>query len=212
MKVKVCGITRKEDLQAMNRFDTPVDFVGFVLYPHSKRYAGNALKELAGTTVCVNTMRVGVFVNEDAERIIRISKEHALDFVQLHGDESPDYCKTIRQSIKIIKAFNIDESFDFSTLKAYDSACNYFLFDAKGKLPGGNNISYDWNMLRQYQMDKPFFLSGGIKPNHVEQLQRFNHPSLFAVDINSGFEVSPGVKDTKAIDAFLKKLKLKTAT
>jgi len=209
MKVKVCGITRKEDLLAMNHFATPVDFVGFVLYPHSKRYAGASLKELARTTICANTSRVGVFVNEEAEQIIKISKEHALDFVQLHGDESPYYCHQARASAKVIKAFNVDESFDFKQLQAYDAVCDYFLFDAKGKLPGGNNLSYDWNILQRYKMDKPFFLSGGINPGHIEQLQSFSHPSFFAIDINSGFETNPGVKDTKVIGAFLKSLKNK---
>ncbi len=207
MKVKVCGITRKEDLQAMNHFQTPVDFVGFVLYVHSKRYAGNYLKELAQTTICANTSRVGVFVNENAESVLKISEEHGFDYAQLHGNESPEYCNKIREAVKVIKAFNVDEAFDFNKLKSYDSACDFFLFDAEGKLPGGNSITYDWSLLQRYEMSKPFFLSGGIGPAHIEQLKSFRHPSLFAVDINSGFETSAGVKDTAMIDSFIKNLK-----
>jgi phosphoribosylanthranilate isomerase len=208
----VCGITRREDLQAMNRFATPVDFVGFVLYPQSKRYAGNALKELADTTICANTARVGVFVNEKPERVLKVSNEHQLDYVQLHGSEPPDYCKTVQQSVKVIKAFNVDETFDFKQLNAYKSCCDYFLFDAKGKLPGGNSISYDWSILHRYEMDKPVFLSGGINPNHAEQLSSFRHPAFYAIDINSGFEISPGVKDTSRIESFLKTFKIPTGS
>jgi phosphoribosylanthranilate isomerase len=101
----------------------------------------------------------------------------------------------------------VDAAYDFNQLNAYNSACDYFLFDAKGKLPGGNNVSYDWDILQRYEMDKPFFLSGGINPNHIGQLNSFSHPAFFAIDINSGFEKSPGVKDTNLVATFLKKLK-----
>lgn len=210
MKVKVCGITKVEDLEPLAKLE--VDFVGFILYSESKRFAEKNLKSLAEISLKLKIKRAGVFVNDRPERVAQISKEHKLDFVQLHGNEPPDYCEKIRQSVKVIKAFNIDESFDFSRLKAYNTSCDYFLFDAKGKLPGGNSITFNWSFLKQYEMDKPFFLSGGISPSHIEQLQSFRHPSHFAIDINSGFETSPGVKDTKMIEAFLKKLKLKTAT
>jgi phosphoribosylanthranilate isomerase len=145
MKVKVCGITREEDLKALAELQ--VDFIGFILHPESKRYVGINLRSLAEFSKNLKLKRVGVFVNEQPETVAQISKEHKLDYVQLHGNESPDYCKTIRESVSVIKAFNIDESFDFSRLKIYNSACDYFLFDAKGKLPGGNNISYDWSIL-----------------------------------------------------------------
>lgn len=207
MKVKVCGITRKEDLLAMNRFRQPVDFVGFVLYPHSKRYVGPLLKELAQIIICASTSRVGVFVNEKPERVAEICIREQLDFAQLHGDESPADCASVRKKVKVIKAFRMDAFFDFGQLAAYNAACDYFLFDAKGKLPGGNSISYDWSILQRYTMDKPFFLSGGITPRHAGQLNSFHHPSFFAIDINSGFETSPGVKDTRMIERFLKKLK-----
>jgi len=206
MKVKVCGITRREDLLAMNHFQQPVDFVGFVLYPHSKRYAGGLLKELTQTTICANTSRVGVFVDEKPGRVLEICTEHQLDVAQLHGDESPADCEAVRNKVKVIKAFHVDASFNFRQLSAFDAGCDFFLFDARGKLPGGNSISYDWNILHRYRMNKPFFLSGGISPAHTEQLKSFRHPAWFAVDINSGFETSPGVKNTMVIERFLREM------
>ena len=192
MKVKVCGITKKEDLRAMNLFQQPADFVGFIFYPDSKRYVGDSIADLAATTICVNTARVGVFVNGNSEMVREICSKHQLDFAQLHGSESPDDCAAVRKSVKVIKAFNVDETFDFKQLKAYNETCDYFLFDAKGEYAGGNGIAYDWNLLKRYEMDKPFFLSGGIKPEYAEQLLSFHHPALFAIDINSGFETAPG--------------------
>ena len=205
MKLKVCGILRKEDLKALAPLAP--DFFGFVFYPVSKRYVGETIKELMQVPICAETKRVGVFVNELSDKVIEICNRQQLDYAQLHGNETPDYCNTISKSVNVIKAFSIDDSFDFKSLKAYDQVCDYFLFDAKGKLPGGNSITYDWNILNRYELDKPFFLSGGIRPQHIEQLKTLSHPALFAIDINSGFEINPGMKDTKLIREFFKELK-----
>jgi len=205
MKVKVCGIRRKEDLKALAPIC--VDFIGFVFYPPSKRYAGGNAQELMQVPLCAETRRVGVFVNENPDIVIEICNQHQLDFAQLHGSETPNYCNAVSKSVKVIKAFNVDASFNFKILTEYDAICDYFLFDAKGKLPGGNSTTYDWSILSRYEMNKPFFLSGGIRPQHVQQLKSFNHPSLFAVDINSGFETSPGEKDTRLISEFSLQLK-----
>ncbi|GIV33671.1 MAG: N-(5'-phosphoribosyl)anthranilate isomerase [Chitinophagales bacterium] len=207
MKIKVCGITRQNDLQALSLSDQPVDFVGFVFYPPSPRYVAHEMPSLARIPKGIATQRVGVFVNESLSRVEELARSYAFQLVQLHGQESAAYCQRLRQSFRVIKAFNVDAGFDFETLSSYASCCDYFLFDARGKLPGGNRIAFDWSLLQKYRLHVPFFLSGGISPVHTRQLLSFSHPSFFGVDINSGFEIAPGSKDIQAIRNFVKQLR-----
>ncbi len=183
-----------------------MDYVGFIFYEKSKRFVGEKMKLLSQIPLCIKTKRVGVFVNEKPEKVIETLRQYQLDIAQLHGNETPADCEKIRQSFPVIKAFNVDADFDFETLKEYEAACDYFLFDAKGKLPGGNNISYDWNLLNNYSLQKPFFLSGGIQPNDAEKIKAFTHPAFHAVDINSGFEVEAGRKDVGVVVKFLNEI------
>ena len=202
MKIKVCGMTQRENLEAV--LTHKPDFVGFIFYKQSSRAIDNTevLLQRGG-----HTKKVGVFVNEDLSEVRKLGTTYLLDYVQLHGEESPRYCYALKMSqIKVIKTFSITDPFDFYSLKEYVPFVDYFLFDTKGEKRGGSGVKFDWRILNQYAFDIPFFLSGGIAPEDVEAIQALIHPQLYAVDINSGFEIFPGIKDAASIAIFIKKL------
>lgn len=205
MKIKVCGITRKEDFIALDKMS--VDFAGFIFYEKSKRFLGNDAEVLFEKLSSRHVKKTGVFVNEAIENVLSKAEQFHLDFIQLHGNESPASCEEIRKNHPVIKAFSIDAQFDFSSLKEYRYSCDYFLFDAKGKLPGGNSITFDWKLLRNYKLEIPFFLSGGISPQHIAQILAFRHPAFFGIDVNSGFEISPGIKNIPMLEPFIHQIR-----
>lgn len=141
---------------------------------------------------------MGVFVNEKIDIIIEKIEKYQLNCVQLHGNESLAFCeelkKKINTNIEIIKVFLIDEHFNFNKIKTFENLCNYFLFDTKGKLPGGNGTTFNWDLLKNYSSDKPFFLSGGIGLKEIEKIKAMKLP-IYALDINSKFETKPGMKN-----------------
>lgn len=181
-------------------------YLGFILWEGSPRYYGaSALPELPGGIRCV-----GVFVDAPAEAVLERTEALGLDAVQLHGGESPGYCADLRQRLgkkELIKAFALGAGFDFTPLEAYLPCCDFFLFDARGALPGGNGVAFDWALLENYPFQKPFFLSGGIGLSDTEKLGAFlRHPAArycHAVDVNSRFETRPGEKDPVSLRAFM---------
>ncbi len=184
------------------------DYLGYIFYSKSKRYVGKNPGPEIFEIVSKSTRKVGVFVNEPLDNVITACRDFKLEVAQLHGNEDPDYCSLIRSTgLTVLKAFSIDEEFDFSLLETYSGAVDYFLFDTKGKLPGGTGLKFDWDILQSYQLSVPFFLSGGIKPDDVEALQKFNHEQLYALDINSGFEVSPALKSINKVQDFIQKIR-----
>jgi len=155
---------------------------------------------------------VGVFVDASRDEIQRKIEEYELDVVQLHGQESPDFAFEVKNiGVKVIKSFNIDNEFNFKTLEHFKTLCNYFLFDSKSSLPGGSGTSFNWEVLKNYDMDMPYFLSGGLDLDKIESLQEFlQSPAgrlCFAVDVNSRFELAPGLKDMPKIKLFHEKIK-----
>lgn len=153
--------------------------------------------------------KIGVFVDATLDYIETIIKEHQLQAVQLHGNETSAYCKQIQYlGVEVIKAFSIQNDFDFSELKAYENSCDFFLFDTKGELPGGNGYCFDWSILKAYPSKKPFFLSGGIGIENVEELQKLLKTNLpiYAIDVNSKFESAPGIKKVNELRQFKKEL------
>ncbi|MCP4438504.1 MAG: phosphoribosylanthranilate isomerase [Aureispira sp.] len=180
-----------------------IDYLGMIFYPKSKRYITNSPK----VEMSKSTKKVGVFVDEELEKVKAIALEFGLKTIQLHGHESPDYCKKLQNSkLSIIKVFHVDEQFNFEQTKAYEKVCDYFLFDTKGKQLGGNGIRFNWRCLDNYKGTIPFFLSGGIAPEHAKALEEFEHPLLYGIDINSKFEDAPALKNIPKIQLFLNQL------
>ncbi|MDA8758448.1 phosphoribosylanthranilate isomerase [Flavobacteriaceae bacterium] len=180
--------------------DLAPDYMGFIFWENSKRFVNNPTPDLPASI-----KKTGVFVDASPAYITDMVKHHQLQAVQLHGEESPNFCQKLNAlGLEIIKAFAVDASFDFSVLEAYETVCNYFLFDTKGPLPGGNGNRFDWSVLRNYPSAKPFFLSGGIGPgdqNAIASIINLNLP-LYAIDINSQFEIEPGLKNIEIIKQF----------
>jgi phosphoribosylanthranilate isomerase len=204
LKIKVCGMRNPDNIQQL--IGLGPDFIGFILFPGSKRYLGNNYVLEADVPGMIQ--KVGVFVNSVISDVVHWKSRLDLDIVQLHGTEPPEYCKEIHGvGLKIIKSFGIDHNFEFSILDAYAPFCDYFLFDAITPLHGGSGLKYDWSVLQKYSLDIPFFLSGGIGPDDASVLSKLNVNKLLAIDINSRFEISPGLKDIDLIKNFLAKLR-----
>ncbi|HXU28313.1 MAG TPA: phosphoribosylanthranilate isomerase [Bacteroidia bacterium] len=205
MKLKVCGLKNRENI--IDVLEYKPDFIGFVFYEKSPRYIGEELKSSFVQNISISK-KVGVFVNESEIKMLDIASRYGLDYLQLHGTETAEFCKQVQKSIPVIKAFQIDDDFDFSTLKEYEGACTYFLFDSKSKQYGGSGKMFNWKKLKEYKLDKPFFLSGGIDLDNVEQALLFKSkiPTLYAVDVNSRFETEPGIKDVSKIKLLSNKI------
>ena len=179
------------------------DFIGFILYPESKRYVGNDY--ILETEIPCKIKRTGVFVNALLQDVVQWVNRLKLDYVQLHGNEPAEYCKELNEmKIPVIKTFGMDDFFDFNTMRAYDNYCDFFLFDTKSPEHGGSGIKFNWNLLSSYTLSKPFILSGGISPDDlVTVLSLSEKIPLYAIDINSRFETAPGIKNIKMIREFI---------
>jgi len=156
-----------------------------------------------------NIEKAGVFVNAKEEYVNSKIADYQLDYVQLHGDESPEYCTTIKTKnpqIKVVKVFSVGESFDFEKTEKYTDVVDLFLFDTKGKERGGNGFKFNWEILQEYQGETPFMLSGGISLEDVEAVKAFKHPKLWGIDVNSGFESEPGMKKADEVSQFIEAL------
>ena len=176
------------------------DFMGFIFYPKSSRYVGEGLKPATLAQVPAGVQKVGVFVDENVEVIKQRIADYGLNLVQLHGHETPATCAALRTAgVGVIKAFAVGEELDFAALQAYVGHVDYFLFDTKGPQPGGNGTAFDWRQLEQYNLPVPYFLAGGLGLEHAETLRNLRLPGLYALDLNSRFEIAPGVKDAELL-------------
>jgi phosphoribosylanthranilate isomerase len=208
MKLKVCGLKSPENIEQLTKLD--VDFMGFIFFERSKRFIADTLSKEILRDIPNPIKKVAVFVNARSEDILWCLKdyEYEFDYIQCHGDETPEFCQGLKKmGFGIIKAFQMDEEFDFSQLKAYESVVDYYLFDTSSKNYGGSGKKFDWTLLNKYRGNKPFFLSGGIQADDAGRIQNFNHPQFYAIDINSGFEDAPGLKNIDLIKTFSEKLK-----
>ncbi len=188
MKLKICGMKYPENiLEASTMLP---DYMGFVFWKPSSRFFDNTLP-----TLPKSIKKIGVFVNDTLHEIASKITQYQLDGVQLHGNESAEFCQQLQQyNVIVIKVFSIHDDFDFAILNPYETVCDYYLFDTKGKLPGGNGVAFNWKILQKYSSKKPFFLSGGIDLQNIEAIQNLHLP-IHAIDVNSGFETKPGHKD-----------------
>ena len=205
MKLKICGMKYPDNILEVSQL-LP-DYMGFIFWEKSSRFFDGEIPNLPKSI-----QKVGVFVNAPLDEIVSKIEKYDLNLVQLHGNESVAFCLDLKHEIKnlkqtpieIIKVFSILDDFDFSILKEYEAICDYFLFDTKGKLPGGNGTVFDWKVLEKYPSTKPFFLSGGIGIEEiapVKQLLKTNLP-IHAIDINSKFEIEPGLKNKQLLEEF----------
>lgn len=200
MNLKVCGLKYPENIKQVAQLKP--DYMGFIFYPKSKRFVGD---DFIMPTISPEIKKVGVFVNATASYIIDKVDEHKLDLIQLHGDENSGFCEVLNHFIPVIKAFGIDGEFDFKILESYKSVCSYFLFDTKTKEYGGSGKQFDWELLEKYDNSLPFFLSGGIGLEEIDQFEnlKIRKLNIHALDVNSKFEVESGLKDIEK----LKKMK-----
>lgn len=196
--IKVCGITTQANLDGLSDLD--IDFIGLNFYEKSKRHIEN--KPILSRKIPL----VGVFVNASHSFILDKVNQYKLSYVQLHGNETPEFCHRLSQNTNVIKSIGIDKKEDVLIANSYDH-CQYLLFDKKSPEFGGTGRKFDWELLNQYNGSTPFFIAGGIGPNDLTSLLKINHPKCIGIDINSQFETEPGIKNIKSIEAFIEKLK-----
>lgn len=202
MKIKVCGLRDTENINDLA--ELPLDYMGFIFYEKSKRYVGKDFNTDLLKSIPSHIRKVGVFVNESVAEILALAKKYQLDVIQLHGDESPEVCQLIKDSgLEVFKAFQLNEAFQFEVLDSYHKKCDYFLFDTKSEAYGGSGRKFNWQVLEKYKGETPFFLSGGIGSKDVEAVKAFQHPKLFGLDVNSGFEDSPAMKNVLLVKEFV---------
>lgn len=178
-----------------------IDWIGMIFWPRSKRYVAEVPSYLPE-----HLKKVGVFVDSTMDDILQHISDYQLDIIQLHGQESPDFAKALKPHT-IIKAFNIEKADDLLQTEKYEGIADYFLFDTKGKMVGGNGQKFDWSVLTAYQGKTPFLLSGGIGPEDAESVRSFHHPRCIGIDLNSRFESEPGFKDINQLKTFINKLR-----
>lgn len=207
MKIKVCGITHVDQLKQLDQY--ALDYAGFIFYNKSSRFVLNKINGEEVMRLNLSIQKIGVFVNATEEEIMSQIKLYGLNAVQLHGDETPTFCKHISDQVRVIKAFriNINNQNIDRLVHPFEEFCDYYLFDTGGTGKyGGSGEKFDWNILQDNKINKPFFLSGGISMEDVEKVKAFRHPFFYAVDINSGFEIEPGVKDMDKVKLFVDEL------
>lgn len=209
MNIKVCGMKHNTEAVAGLR----PEYLGFILWEGSSRYFDGDLPALPE-----GIKKVGVFVDAPTKTVLHKTRQYGLDVVQLHGKESADEVRNLirilretQKAVAVIKAFSIKDAFDFDTLKPFETLCDFFLFDTRGELPGGNGYAFDWRVLEGYPSKTPFFLSGGIGPDSLPQLRDFlERPEshyCHAIDINSRFETAPGKKALPLVEEFIRGIK-----
>ena len=202
MKLKVCGMKYSQNItEVENLFP---DLMGFIFYEKSKRFFNQPEINLNN-----KVKRVGVFVNENIQEIKNKIKKYKLDYVQLHGEENVNFCHSLQPFVKIIKVFKIDYNFNFKKTEEFEEVCDYFLFDTKSQLHGGSGKKFDWDLLKNYNCKKDFFLSGGIDIGDIEEIKKIvkSYP-IAGIDVNSKFELDNLEKDKEKINLLIKKLRL----
>ncbi len=211
LKLKICGMREPENMSRIGALQP--DYLGLIFFEGSPRNVSGEIFQ-----VDQKVKRTGVFVNASEEEILEKVQKYKLGAIQLHGEESPEFCKDLKKKLseetELIKVFGIKEEFDFSKLKPYEGVVDYFLFDTKGKNKGGNGIMFNWTVLENYPSTTPFFLSGGIGPDDVEAIKELYHTFqkrqkeqlFYGIDVNSKFETAPAVKDAESLKIFRERL------
>lgn len=198
--IKVCGMREEQNISDLEKLD--IDWMGMIFWSGSKRYVSRPPSRLPQ-----RVKKVGVFVDASLDDIRQHVSDYQLDIIQLHGHETPAFLEALKP-LTLIKAFNIADASDLEKTKAYEGIADYFLFDTKGKIVGGNGEKFDWTVLTAYEGSTPFLLSGGIGPDDVQKVKQFHHHKCIGIDLNSRFESAPGLKDIVQLQTFIKQIRL----
>ena len=205
LKIKICGMREQGNIRELAGLKP--DYMGFIFYPASKRYAGR-LSPSDLMNIPVEIKKVAVFVNASREEIVSTCKAYSIRILQLHGDEPPAFCRLLREEgFQVIKAFRVGQGLDMEKMEAFAEVCDFILFDTSGEGFGGTGLKFDWNQLQDYTLELPFFLSGGIAPGDAGRIKDMDIPQLYAVDLNSRFEIKPVLKDKEELEKFIRKIR-----
>jgi phosphoribosylanthranilate isomerase len=208
LKIKICGMRDTENILKVSALRP--DIMGFIFYRSSPRYAGDMLDAKTLFNLPSSVLKAGVFVNEDEKLISDTVERFKLDMVQLHGDETPDLCRRLNnKNIKVIKVFSMSLENPFSKCSQYTGVTDYFLFDTPATGSGGAGSKFDWKVLNEYDLQHPFFLSGGISPEDTDRIGEIKNPSFSGIDLNSRFEISSGIKNTEMLKNFISDIRKK---
>jgi len=196
LKLKVCGMRNTDNILQVALSVKP-DYMGFIFYKKSPRYVG---EEFVMPSISADVRKVALTVNMPTDEIIARVEKYTFEYVQFHGDETPKEVELVKKrGISTIKVFHLDEKFDFTSLLPFEPHVDYFLFDTPTVKYGGSGKTFNWQLLQNYKMEIPFFLSGGLNPDNLKDVENIDHPQLFGLDVNSGFETAPGLKDVKKL-------------
>jgi len=207
MKIKICGLRERENIGAVAALQP--DFIGFICYDRSQRFIADMDADIF-SELSPEIQKTAVFVNESAENVNALIDKYDFDVIQLHGDESPEFADSFRDKVTVIKAFGMDDLFNFDILESYQDKVDYFLFDTKTAAHGGSGRTFKWDILNDYKLNVPFFLSGGLSLDNLEEVIKINHPHFYGVDLNSRFETQPALKDIEKLKRAFKLLKQTT--
>ena len=207
LRIKICGMRDKENIAQLIKL--PIDYIGFIFYTGSLRYAGTKIDPSVLNLIPSTIQKVGVFVNSSIEEVLNIANENQIEIIQLHGNETPEYCdKLSEKGFTIIKTITANiENFQ-NKLTDYRFCCNYYLFDTPTIKYGGSGQKFDWKILSHQKFYLPFFLSGGISSDDINNIKNLNIPGIHAIDLNSKFEIEPGLKNIELIKDFMEKVKI----
>lgn len=209
LKIKICGMREPGNIIDVAQLNP--DLMGFIFYPHSPRYIAEHLDPSEYIALIAGIKKVGVFVNADLREIQRMISKYSLDVIQLHGNESPDTCRRLRETgVGVIKTFHIGDRDACKQCSRYISDTDFFLFDTRSGKYGGSGEKFNWKILDKYDPGHPFFLSGGIGPDDLDEILRISNPSLYGIDLNSRFEIEPGLKNAELLKEFMNELHGKT--
>ncbi|MBC7399551.1 MAG: phosphoribosylanthranilate isomerase [Mucilaginibacter sp.] len=207
MKIKVCGLKYPVNITEVTGLEP--DYVGFIYYNRSPRFVGD-ITAIDLTSLPSKIIKTGVFVDEDAQEINKLIDEFGFNAIQLHGKESAEFAASFKGRVEVLKAFGLDENFNLNQLNAYVGKVDYFLFDTKTDAHGGSGKTFNWDILDQYKLDVPFFLSGGLSLDNLAHVAKIKHPQFYGVDLNSRFETEPGLKDIQKLKQAFSLLKQHT--
>jgi phosphoribosylanthranilate isomerase len=206
LKIKVCGMKYPDNISALS--DIKPDYMGFIFYPPSKRFIGLDFQKSDLNAIDKEIIKTAVFVNAHLHEVVEFGNLYGFKTIQLHGSETPEFCELLKeQGFKIIKAFGVDEDFDFKTIESFVNSVDFFLFDTKTKEYGGSGQVFNWEVLDNYHLEKPFLLSGGLSLDNLASIKKIENPYFYGVDLNSKFEIEPGLKDIEKLELAFKILR-----